>query len=95
MRVEVEHSWANRGIDKTDIRHWTYDITHRRDGDRCEWFGRCQFKGELDGREYSLNEQFNQVVGDDSVLSYSKPDSEEEPGHAMLGSNVKKDLFLL
>ncbi len=49
MRVELTHSYEKRGIDLTNIRHWTDDITHRRDGDRCEWFGRSQFKGELDG----------------------------------------------
>lgn len=95
MRVELVHSWVKRGTDETDIRHWRYDITHRRDGNRCEWFGRCQFKGELDGDDYSFNKQFKRMVGDDFFLYYTKLDSEEEPEDALMGSDVKEKLFLL
>lgn len=94
MRVELEHSMVKRGTDETDIRHWEYDITHRRDGDRCEWFGRRQFKGEHDGDEYSHNTQFKSIVGDDFFLNYgnTKRDDKEEP-YALMGSDVKEQLF--
>jgi hypothetical protein len=94
MRVETKHSMAKRGIDETDIRHWKYDITHRRDGDRCEWFGRLQFKGEYNGEEYSHNTQFKHIVGDDFFLSYVKRDSEEGPEYALMGSDVKEKLLV-
>jgi hypothetical protein len=51
MRVELVLSYEHRGTNKTDIRSWKYDITRRRDGNRCEWFGRYQFKGEFNGLE--------------------------------------------
>lgn len=95
MRVETEHSMAKRGIDETDIRHWKYDITHRREGDRCEWLGHCQFEGEHNGEEYSHNTEFKHIVGDDFFLSYTKRDSGEEPADALMGSDVKERLFTL
>jgi hypothetical protein len=98
MRVELVHSMAKRGTDETDIRNWRYDITHRRDGDRCEWFGRCQFKGEHDGVDYSFNEQFTNMVGDDFFLYYTKRHLGEQPGvmtQAIMGSNIKEKLFIL
>jgi hypothetical protein len=98
MRVELVHSYAKRGIDETDIRHWKYDITHRRDGDRCEWFGSCQFEGEHDGDEYSFNEQFTNLVGDDFFLYYTRRQLGYQPGvmtQALMGSNVKEKLFIL
>jgi len=96
MRVELVHSWKYKTPDETDIRNWRYDITHRRDGNRCEWFGRCQFKGEHNGEDYSINTQFKRIVGDDFFLkySYTKRDSEEER-EAVMGSDVKETLFLL
>ena len=94
MRVQTEHSMAKRGTDETDIRHWKYDITHRREGDRCEWFGRLQFKGEYNGEEYSHNTQFKHIVGDDFFLNYTKRDSGEEPADALMGSDVKEMLFV-
>jgi len=95
MRVESTHSYEMRGIDETDIRHRRYDITHRRDCNRCEWFGRQQFKGESDGDDYFFNEQFKRIVGDDFFLFYTKRDSEEEPRDALMGSDVKETLFML
>jgi len=98
MRVETEHSMVKRGVDETDIRNWRYDITHRRDGNRCEWFGRCQFKGEHDGDDYSFNEQFTRMVSDEFFLYYTKRHLEEESGEmsqALMGSNVKEQLFIL
>jgi len=95
MRVELTHSYEKRGIDETDIRHRKYDITHRRDGDRCEWLGRQQFKGESDGDDYSFHEQFKHIVGDDFFLYYTKRDSEEEPADALMGGDVKEALFTL
>jgi hypothetical protein len=98
MRVETEHSYEHRGTDETDIRNWRYDITHRRDGDRCEWFGRYQFKGEHDGDEYSHNTQFKHIVGDEFFLYYTKRHLEEKSGEmsqALMGSDVKEQLFIL
>jgi hypothetical protein len=98
MRVETEHSMTKRGTDETDIRHWKYDITHRRDGDRCEWFGHCQFKGEHDGDEYSFNEQFTKMTGDDFFLYYTRRQLGDQPGimtQALMGSNVKEKLVIL
>ena len=95
MRVELVNSWAKRGTDETDIRCWRYDITHRRDSNRCEWFGRCQFKGEWDGNEYSHNSQFKRVVGDDFFLYYTKQDSGQEPEDAFMGSDVEERLLIL
>jgi hypothetical protein len=94
MRVELVLSWAKRGMDETDIRHWTYDMTHRRDGNRCEWFGREQFKGELNGDHYSFNEQFKHMVGDDYFLLYGKRDDKEEPSCALMGSDVEEKLLM-
>jgi hypothetical protein len=95
MRVEVVHDWAYKSPEQTDIRRWVYDAEHRREGDRCEWFGRCQFDGELDGEKYSHTEQFRQVVGGDFVSYYSKRDSEEEPPEAVMLSTVEESLFVL
>ena len=94
MRVEVVHSYTSKSTDETDIRRWEYDTQHRRDGDRCEWFGRCRFDGELDGEKYSHTEQFRQVVGDDFVLYYGKRDSRKEP-EASMGSDVEEHRFML
>jgi hypothetical protein len=95
MRVETVRSWEMKGTEETDIRHWKYDIKHRREGDRCEWFGHCQFEGEHNGDKYSFNEQFTKMVGDDFFLHYIKQDSGEEPADALMGSNVKENLFIL
>ena len=94
MHVETEHSMVKKGVEETDIRHWRYDIKHYRDGDRCEWAGHCQFKGKLNGDEYSFNEKFRRIVGQDFFLYYEKRDSEDEP-HAFVGSDVKQNLFML
>jgi hypothetical protein len=97
MRVELVHSYAKRGIDETDIRHWKYDITHRRDGDRCEWFGSCEFKGQHDGEDYSFNEQFTKIVGDDFFLSYTRRQLGGQPAvmtQALMGSDVNEMLFV-
>jgi hypothetical protein len=96
MRVELVHSYAKRGIDETDIRHWKYDIKHRRDGDRCEWFGSCEFKGQHDGEDYSFNEQFTKIVGDDFFLSYTRRQLGGQPAvmtQALMGSDVNEMLF--
>jgi len=98
MRVELVHSYEHRGTDETDIRNWRYDMTHRRDGDRCEWFGRCQFKGEHNGDETLLDSQFKRIVGDDFFLYYTDytdytEDTEEQD--AFMGSDAKEKLFLL
>lgn len=98
MRVETEHSMAKRGTDETDIRHWRYDLTHRRDGNRCEWFGHCQFEGEHDGDKYSFNEQFTKMVGDDFFLYYIRRQLGDQPGvmtQALMGSDIKEKLFIL
>jgi glutaredoxin len=97
MRVETDHSMAKRGTDETDIRHWKYDITYRRDGDRCEWFGHCQFEGEHDGDEYSFNEQFTKMVGDDFFLYYIRRQLGDQPGvmtQALMGSDIRDVLFI-
>jgi len=94
MHVRLVRSYAKKGIDETDIRDWEYDITHRRDGDRCEWFGREQFEGEHNGEKYSFNEQFTRVAGDDFFLYDGKRDNKEE-SYAFMGSNVKEELFIL
>jgi len=94
MHVETEHSMIHKGVEETDIRHWRYDIKHYRDGDRCEWAGHCQFKGKLNGNEYSFNENFKRIVGEDFFLHYKKRDSEDEP-RAFVGSDVKQNLFIL
>lgn len=92
MRVEFVHSYEHRGTRKTDIRNWIYDMTHRRDGNRCEWFGRQQFKGEFNGNAMSFNEQFKHMVGDDFFLCYEKRDDKEE-SNAWMRSDVKEQLF--
>ena len=98
MHVELVHSWKYKTTEETDIRHWKYDITHRRDGNRCEWFGRCQFKGEHNGDEYSHNTQFKRIVGDEFFLyytDYTKQLGVEEEQDALMGSDVKEQLFML
>jgi hypothetical protein len=99
MRVEVERLSLKKSMDETNVRHWTYDITHRRDGDKCEWFGNCHYKGEDHSKdeddEYSINEKFKNIVGDDFVLYYIESDFEEEEQiQALIESNVKEKLFL-
>ncbi len=94
MQVEVVHDWARKAPDQTDIRHWRYDAQHRRGGNRCEWFGRCEFEGELDGETYSHVERFRQVVGDDFVLYYSERDSAEDV-YAAMHSTVEESRFML
>jgi len=98
MRVELVHLYEGRSTDETDIRSWTYDITHRRDGDRCEWFGRQQFKGESDGDEYSYDTQFKRIVGDEFFLyytDYTKQLNVKEEQDALMGSDVQEKLFML
>ncbi len=95
MRAEVMHSWEYRSTQQEDIRRWKYDTQHRRNGNRCEWSGRCQFEGELDGQKYSHTEQFRQVVGDDFVLRYGKRDSDEEPADAFMLSDVQEQRFMM
>jgi len=94
MQVKFVHSYSFKSTDRTDIRRWEYDTQHWRDGNRCAWFGRCRFEGELDGEKYSHTRQFRDVVGDDFVLYYSKRDSEEEP-EASMGSDVEESRFIL
>jgi len=84
MRVECDHSMNDRG---RDIRHWKYDLRQRRDGDRYESFGRCQFEGKLDGHPYAFNEEFRHLVLDDYYLYYSRRDSGRE-SEAFLGTDV-------
>ncbi len=91
MRIECDHSMAYQG---RDFRHWKYDLRQRRDGDRCEWFGRCQFEGKLDGRPSSFNEEFRDLVADDYYLCYSQPDSGGK-GDAFMGTDVKERLLNL
>ncbi len=95
MRIELIHSYERRGENETDTRHWTYDIKHRRDRDRCEWAGRCHFKGKLNGTDYARNESIKRIVGDDFFLLYTKRDSEKEPTDAIMGSNVTERLFIM
>ncbi|HCO96903.1 MAG TPA: hypothetical protein DIU00_23695 [Phycisphaerales bacterium] len=92
MRVEFVQSYEHRGTRKTDIRHCIYDITHRRDGNRCEWFGRLQFKGEFNGNAMSCIEQFKHIVGNDFFLHYTKRIDKEE-SNAFMQSDVKEQLF--
>lgn len=95
MRIELVHSYDRRSTDDMDIRRWTFDMTHRRDGDRCEWFGSCQFRGGHDGGETSINEVFKRIVGDDFVQYYSESDFEEETGDAFMAGDVQETLFRL
>jgi hypothetical protein len=91
MRVEYDQSVNERG---RDLRHWKYDITHRRDGDRGEWFGRCHFEGKLDGESYSFNEDFRDLVTEDYFLRYSRSDSPRE-SEALMGTEVRDRLLTL
>ena len=91
MRVEYDHSMNYRN---TDIRRWKYDITHRRNGDRCEWFGRYQFEGKDEGRPYSFNEEFRDLVSDDYFLHHSQRDSGGER-ETLMGADVRERLFML
>jgi hypothetical protein len=92
MGAELVHSYEYRGKNKTDIRHWKYETTHRRDGDRCEWFGHQEFRGEFNGNAMSFNEQFKILAGDDFFLYYRKRDNKEEPSIYMAG-DVEELLF--
>jgi hypothetical protein len=91
MRIECDQSMAHQG---RDFRHWKYDTTHRRDGDRCEWFGRYQFEGKLDGNAYSFNEEFRDLVLEDRYLYYSRRDSGNEH-EALMGADVEERLLML
>ena len=62
---------------------------HRRDGDRCEWFGRYQFEGKLNGNPYSFNEEFRELVLDDYRLSYSQRDVGPRRRDAFLETDVR------
>ena len=88
MRVACEHSTVYRGM---DFRHWKYDVTHRRDGDRCEWFGRYQFEEKLNGDLDSFTEEFRRLVSDDYYLYWSQRDSGGER-EAFAGADVKEQL---
>jgi hypothetical protein len=89
MHIEYDHSMAYQG---RDFRHWKYDLQHRRDGDRCEWFGHCQFEGKFDDNAYSFNEELRDLVTEDYYLCYSRRDvgREETP---VMGTEVKEHLF--
>jgi hypothetical protein len=89
MHIECDYSMAYQG---RDFRHWKYDIQHRRDGERCEWFGRRQFEGKHDGDAYSFNEELRDLVVEDYYLCYSRRDSGREDTPVM-GTNVKEHLF--
>jgi len=91
MRIECDHSMAYQG---RDFRHWKYDVTHRRDGDRWESFGRCQFEGKLDGDPYSFNEEFRDLVLNDYYLRYSQRDSGSER-EAFVVTDVREMLLNL
>ena len=94
MRVELVHSVMARDTDGTENRRWEFDITHRRDGNRGEWFGTCQYKRNSDGGGSSFNEQFMRMVNDEFFLFYSKRDSKKRP-EARMGSNVREWLRIL
>ena len=91
MHVEYDHTMAYQG---RDFRHWKYDIQHRRDGDRTEWFGRCQFEGKLDGNPYSFNEEFRDLILDEYYLHYSHRNSGEK-SDAFIGTDVGEWLATL
>ena len=92
MRVEFDYSLVYQG---RDFRHWKYDLTHRRDGDRCEWFGRCQYEGKDDDGAYSHNEEFRQLVSADFYLDYRKRDDRGGDSDAIIGIDVKGMLLTL
>jgi hypothetical protein len=90
MRIECDQSTNYQS--GRDLRHWKYDLTHRRDGDRCEWFGRCQFEGKLDGDTYSFNEELRDLVLEDYYLHHSQRDTGPDRLDAFIATDVKEKL---